>query len=332
MRDGVKTEEGDTVEEGVVVAEVKVNTSGWFGVAGGVAGNVGAGRITRTVGCWYTDVSLLRSSAAEPGKTGIMVSVGVFGIGKFTLFSGTTNTLCSGVVNSLCSRAEVFKAGLRFNKGFRWIVDVASAKSMWVSMIGKLVIGSGWKSDNISMITDVDVSTNRVRWVGQLMFLLFHVGWYPSTWSCSTGSTKGLENISTVSVTRWRFSRDYIKGMTAIMVEKRYLWGAHEGLTSDAVNPTHKNPAGAKEWAAKSSGYPWTPVWADFQRSGPIGKTDSKWVQHLVSTSPIRKDAFRRWWWQSGSCHYELRFQPSLHDGCWRKILKRPDVSFHELL
>ena len=64
-----------------------------------------------------------------------------------------------------------------------------------------------------------------------------------STCSCSTGGdserTKGLANKSTVSVTR-----------------KDLVDRAHESLTSDAVNPTHKQPAGASGCAEKSYGVP----------------------------------------------------------------------------
>ena len=46
--DGVKDDLEDPVDEGVVVAEVGENT---IARVGGVAGTVGSGGITRTVGC-----------------------------------------------------------------------------------------------------------------------------------------------------------------------------------------------------------------------------------------------------------------------------------------
>ena len=49
--DGVKVQGEEPVEEGVVIAEVGVNTIARFGVAGGVAGTVGAVGSTSTVGC-----------------------------------------------------------------------------------------------------------------------------------------------------------------------------------------------------------------------------------------------------------------------------------------
>ena len=49
--DGVNVQAEDVVEEGVVVAEVGVNTIARFGVTGGVAGTVGSGGSIRTLGC-----------------------------------------------------------------------------------------------------------------------------------------------------------------------------------------------------------------------------------------------------------------------------------------
>ena len=83
---GVNSDGDEAIEEGVVVAEFGVMTSARFSVEVGVVVNVVTGRTTRTVGCWYASVSLLRGKAAEPDGAGTVRSVGVFSIESSPLF------------------------------------------------------------------------------------------------------------------------------------------------------------------------------------------------------------------------------------------------------